>query len=472
VPLPVPQPLAPTSTDATTDYYTITEQVTNQNVIPGKTTPMWTYNGTWPGPLIRATSGRQVKIHVVNNLSVPTTLHNHGAHVLPSSDGSPVDTIPAGGSRDYVYPNNQSARTQWFHDHVKDVTGKQVYMGLEGLYEIADNQEKALNLPTGAYDVPLVFQDRKFNSDGTLNYTLSSSDIRDGLLGDTLFVNGVAQPYFKVEPRKYRLRLLNGSNARVYRLGFTDGRTFHQVATDAGLLARPRALDRLLLAPGERAEIVVEFESGEETVLRSFEPALDLGFPTERFMGGDDTFDIIALRAARQLRPSPPLPTRLDGAPAPVEAPAGARRRHFEFTGLQINHQTMEMTRVDEVVPAGATEIWEIERGDEWVHVFHVHGAVFHLLDINGEQPPAYTRGPKDTVYLHEFGTHRLAVRFDTLTDPMTPYMYHCHVLRHEDQGMMGQFTVVRPGTEASAPRTLYGNGGGDGGNGDATHHH
>src|SRR3954468_16951132 len=174
VALPVPKVMTPTSTDATTDYYTVTEQNANLSVIPGKTTPMWTYNGTWPGPLIRATSGRQVRIHVANNLTVPTTLHNHGAHVPPSSDGGPTDTFPTGTTKDYTYPNNQSARTQWFHDHAENETGRNVYMGLEGLYEITDAQEKSFGLPSGAYDVPLVFQDRKFNADGTLSYSPDS----------------------------------------------------------------------------------------------------------------------------------------------------------------------------------------------------------------------------------------------------------------------------------------------------------
>ncbi|MEU3341143.1 multicopper oxidase domain-containing protein [Streptomyces sp. NPDC006668] len=478
--LRVPGLLDPRPSADGSRHYTLTLAAGTSHLLPGKRTPTWGANGPYLAPTLRARRGDRVAVTVRNRLPEATTLHWHGMLLPAAMDGGPHQMIDPGADWHPAWTVHQPAATLWYHPHPHGSTGTHVYRGVAGMIILDDEHSRRAELPAeyGVDDVPLVIQDKNFHGDGTLDFTEtklaeSVAGVDNlGVLGDTILVNGTYDPYFTVTTRRVRLRLLNGSNARVYWLGLTDGRTFHQVATDAGLLARPRALDRLLLAPGERAEIVVEFEPGEETVLRSFEPALDLGFPTERFMGGDDTFDIIALRAARRLRPSPPLPTRLDGAAAPVEAPAGARRRHFEFTGLQINHQTMEMTRVDEVVPAGATEIWEIERGDEWVHVFHVHGAVFHLLDINGKQPPAYTRGPKDTVYLHEFGTHRLAVRFDTLTDPMTPYMYHCHVLRHEDQGMMGQFTVVRPGTEASAPRTLYGNGGGAGGNGDATHHH
>ncbi|WP_374213889.1 multicopper oxidase family protein [Streptomyces sp. A3M-1-3] len=296
----------------------------------------------------------------------------------------------------------------------------------------------------GVDDVPLVIQDKNFHDDGSLDFTettlsedLAAAD-NVGVLGDTILVNGTYDPHFKVTTQRVRFRLLNGSNARVYQLGFPDDRTFHLVAVDNGLLKRPQALTRLRLAPGERAEIVVAFKPGEEAVLRSFRPDLKVDFPSGRFSGGDDTFDIIALRAAKTLKESPELPTQVPGAPATIKVPKNPRTRRFRFSGTQINGRDMAMDRVDEVVPAGTTEIWEIERGDGQVHAFHIHGATFNVLEVLGEEPPVFMRGPKDTAYLPGTGTIRLAVQFDTLTDDERPYMYHCHILRHEDAGMMG----------------------------------
>ncbi|MFI1534027.1 multicopper oxidase family protein [Streptomyces anandii] len=477
--LRIPELLDPAPSADGRRHYRLTLAPGTSELLPGRRTPTWGANGPYLAPTLRARRGDRLAMTVRNRLPEATTLHWHGMLLPARMDGGPHQMIPTGADWRPSWTVHQSAATLWYHPHPHGSTGSHVYRGVAGMIILDDEHGDRAALPRtyGVDDVPLVIQDKNFHADGTLDFTetklaetVAGAD-NLGVLGDTILVNGTYDPYFRVTTRRVRLRLLNGSNARVYWLGFTDGRVFHQVATDAGLLERPRALHRLLLAPGERAEIVVEFAPGDETVLRGFEPSLHLGFPTERFMGGDDTFDIIALRAAPRLEPSPALPARVDGAPAPVAAPAGARRRHLEFTGLQINGRTMDMGRVDEVVPAGTTEIWEVERGDDWVHVFHVHGAVFHVLDIGGKQPPPYARGPKDTFYLHEFGTARLAVRFDTLTDPRAPYMYHCHVLRHEDEGMMGQFTVVEPGTEDRAPRTVpYGMPHGDPGG--ASHHH
>ncbi|MZD07780.1 multicopper oxidase domain-containing protein [Streptomyces sp. SID5785] len=444
-------------------HYRLTLAPGTSRLLPGRTTPTWGANGPYLAPTLRARRGDRVALTVRNRLPEATTLHWHGMLLPARMDGGPHQMIEAGRDWQPTWTVHQPAATLWYHPHPHGSTGTHVYRGVAGMIILDDEHSERAALPRtyGVDDVPLVIQDKNFHDDGSLDLTetklaesVAGAD-NLGVLGDTILVNGTYDPHFKVTTRRVRLRLLNGSNARMYWLGFTDGRTFHQVATDAGLLARPRPLERLLLAPGERAEIVVSFAPGDEAVLRSFEPDLGLGFPTERFMGGDDTFDIIALRAGHDLASSPALPTRIEGAAAPVEAPADARHRTLEFTGVQINGKTMDMTRVDEVIPAGATEVWEIERGDDWVHVLHVHGAVFHVLDINGSPPPAYARGPKDTFYLHEFGKAKIAIRFDTLTDPKAPYMYHCHVLRHEDDGMMGQFTVVAPGTEKQAPRTL-----------------
>jgi FtsP/CotA-like multicopper oxidase with cupredoxin domain len=394
---------------------------------------MWTYNDTWPGPLIKAQSGRQVKIHVVNNLATATTLHNHGAHVQPLSDGSPVDTIPAGGSRDYTYPNNESARTQWFHDHVKDVTGKQVYMGLEGLYEITDSQEKALNLPTGAYDVPLVLQDRKFNSDGTLAYAPSSSDVRDGLLGDTFFVNGAAQPYFKVEPRKYRLRLLNGSNARYYHVSLSNGQAMQQIANEAGLLSKPYPMTSIQLAPAERAEVVVDFSK----VTPGTSLTLDNGSGWNSSTGSLMRFDVGTATTGSD---TSVLPTAMR-AFTPIAASAVTVKRSFDIqqdrNGMwTFNGLMYDPNRIDANPALGATEEWTFSNRSGQDHPIHLH-------DINFQVVSGASAGPdtewKETINVPSWNSVTLRVTFPDYTGV---YMFHCHILEHEDNMLMGQFKV------------------------------
>lgn len=431
--------------------------------LPGLETPTWGVNGDYLAPTLRMRRGDQVAVSVHNALPEATTVHWHGMHLPAAYDGGPHQMIGAGSEWHPQWRVHQPACTLWYHPHPHGSTADHVYRGIAGMILLEDEHSADTGLPGdyGVDDFPVILQDKNFHDDGSLDFT--ETTLRDdiagaaniGILGDTMIVNGTYDPYIPVTTSRVRLRLLNGSNARVYRLGFPDDRSFHLVAVDNGLLRRPQAMTRLLLGPGERAEIVVEVEPGERAVLRSFAANLGFGFPTDRFMGGDDTFDILALKAEKELRPSPQLPVRFSGAAPPIEVPSGARTRRFDFVGVQINGKSMDLTRIDEVVPAGATEIWEVERGDTWIHAFHVHGATFNVLDINGKEAPVQVRGPKDTVFLPEFGTMRLAVAFDTLTDDSAPYMYHCHVLRHEDMGMMGQFLVVPPDEVDSAPRRI-----------------
>ncbi|MEV2255303.1 multicopper oxidase domain-containing protein [Streptomyces sp. NPDC050147] len=469
--LRVPELLDPKPSGDGRKQYTLKLAEGTSELLPGKKTKTWGANGPYLAPTIRARRGDKVSMTVHNGLPDATTLHWHGMHLPPAMDGGPHQMIERDGTWKPQWTVHQPACTLWYHPHPHGSTAGHVYRGIAGMIILDDEHSTGAPLPSryGVDDLPLVIQDKNFHDDGSLDFgessffdTIAGMDPL-GILGDTIIVNGTYDPYFHVTTTRVRLRLLNGSNARVYQLGFPDERTFHLVAAENGLLPRPRPLTRLQLGPGERAEIVVECKPGEQAVLRSFAPDLGIGFPTDRFHGGDDTFDILALRAAKTLRPSPALPTRFAGAPAPIKVPNDAKVRKFHFVGTQINGKSMDINRVDEVVAAGATEIWEIDRGDGTLHSFHVHGATFNVLDVDGEQPPEEARGPKDTVYLPESGKVRLAVRFDTLTDDRVPYMYHCHVLRHEDDGMMGQFLVVAPDAVDRAPRTIEGSHGGSG---------
>ncbi len=335
---------------------------------------------------------------------------------------------------------DQPAATTWYHPHPHGTTSQHVYRGLAGLFLLDDDHEVALPKTYGTDDIPLVIQDKKFTEDGRLDEDFGGTY---GLLGDQLLVNGTYDPHFQVTTTRVRFRVLNGSNAHVYHLGFADNRVFHVVASDAGLLARPAPVDRLRISPGERFEIVVGFAPGEQVLLKGFSG-------DEEIDRGD--YDILRLVAAAQLAPSAELPQVL----TPLAPPAvGATVRRFRLGGTNINGREMDMARIDEVIPAGAHEVWEVDN-ITFAHNFHIHDAVFRVLDVDGEEPPEHLRGPKDTVFSPGKTLTRLAVEFGNHVDPAMPYMYHCHILRHEDRGMMGQFVIVEPGTENSTPRELH----------------
>lgn len=254
-----------------------------------------------------------------------------------------------------------------------------------------------------------------------------------------------------VEHERVRLRLLNASNARSYDFGFADGRSFQLVGTDGGLLEAPVDVDRVPLSPGERAEVVVTFRAGEHVVLRSFARGSGAGFFSDRFSGNDDDFDVLQFRVADELEPSPEVPARLVDVER-LDPDDAETTRSFLLSGTRINDQNMDIGRIDFTVTAGTTEIWEVSNSAGMPHNFHVHGVQFQVLDIDGERPPARLGGWKDTVEIRNGETVRLIVRFGSYTDADMPYMFHCHVLSHEDGGMMGQFVVVAPGEPAGTP--------------------
>jgi FtsP/CotA-like multicopper oxidase with cupredoxin domain len=258
---------------------------------------------------------------------------------------------------------------------------------------------------------------------------------------------------FRVERDLVRLRILNASNGRVYNLGFDDDRSFELIGTDGGLLERPASLRRVQVSPGERAEIVVRVDPGERTVQRSDSPDIGLSFLQRRFSGGDDRFDLLELRAAATVAESPPVPGRLAANELPDPADA-VTPRTFELSGRsRINGERMDVGRIDTVVAVDTTEVWEITNGSGNPHNFHIHDVQFRVLDLDDDPPPPHLNGPKDTMFIPPGSTVRVAVRFADYTDPDIPHMYHCHVLAHEDAGMMGQFTVVEPDEINQAPR-------------------
>jgi len=272
-----------------------------------------------------------------------------------------------------------------------------------------------------------------------------------GRLGDEVLVNGTHDPHLEVGDTRVRLRLLNASTARIYDIGFADGREFSLVGTDGGLLEAPERMDRVQLSVGERVEIVVAVEPGENVVLRSFEPDPGTNAFEGRFAGADDSFDLLELRAARELDASPELPARLVARQGPEPGDAIGVRR-FALGNRDIDGVRMDMARIDEVVEVGDTEVWEVENTSGTPHNFHVHDVRFRILEYAGEPPPPALSGLKDTVYVPPGETVRFATAFEDYTDPAVPYMFHCHLLEHEDRGMMGQFIVVNRRRAGHAP--------------------
>lgn len=414
----------------------------------GRKTGTWGFNGDHLGPTLRAERGEKVRVRIHNGLDEASTVHWHGMHLPAKMDGGPHQMIEAGGRWSPHWTVDQPAATLWYHPHPHGATEQHVQRGLAGMFIVDDagSEQPALPKRYGIDDLPVIVQDVKFDGVDLDHGHGMMQNV--GFLGDRTMVNGTLSPYREVADELIRLRLLNASTARTYSFGFSDDRAFTLIGTDGGLLERPASLERIQLSPGERAEIVVRMRPGERTVLRSF-PQDNYGDAwQQRFNGGDDAFDVLQLRAAGRLRPSPELPSTLGRLEIP-DGKDAVRARHFDLKRSGINGRAMAMDRVDETVTRGTTETWTVRNSNGMPHNFHVHDVQFRVLEVNGEAPPPELRGPKDTVFLPNGATMRIAMRFDGPADPDTPYMYHCHLLYHEDEGMMGQFVVVEKGQRA-----------------------
>lgn len=426
--------------------------------LPGKRTPTAGVNGPFLGPTLRLRRGEAVDLVVRNELDETTTMHWHGMHVPPRMDGTPHQEIEPGESWTASFQVDQQAAPLWYHPHPHGNTGRHAYQGIAGFLLVDDDNSDALDLPKtyGVDDVPVVIQDRLFDDDGAFRYAVNQGAV----YGDTILVNGTWSPFLRVESRRIRFRLLNGSNARIYYIGFDDGRVFHQIATDSGFLEAPLPTDRVVLAPGERAEILVDFSDGAEAVLQSY-PEAGLLATIESFFGGVGTGNLHLLKVVPRPanRASHALPKRLNTI-SRMDAGDAARTRPMVLGGpvqggggggLPINGKVMDMARIDEVVRLGDIEIWEVINRGGQPHPFHVHLVQFQILDRNGQPPTGAELGWKDTVLALPDDVVRIIMRFERYSDPRIPYMYHCHIMEHEDNGMMGQFLVVEEPVQVGA---------------------
>ncbi|MEV5437253.1 multicopper oxidase domain-containing protein [Streptomyces sp. NPDC052682] len=430
--MPVPRTLAPASTTATADLYDLRMREADVEIVKGLTSRVRTYGGAFPGPTIKASSGREVVVRQYNDLTVDTAVHLHGAHVLSEHDGLPMDVIAPGSSRTYHYPNAQRAASLWYHDHAHHLEAENVYMGLHGLYLISDPEERKLPLPRGAYDVPLVIRDARIEADGTLRYTRPSDCPH-------MLVNGKERPYAKVAARKYRLRLYNACANRYLRLRFADGTPFTQIASDGGLLEQPLERDELLMLGGERIEVVVDFSrwgEGRSVVLENAG-----ALPTERP-------EVLRFDITRAGADPSQVPARLTTLP-PV--PQGTVEREFElrtFPAMTINGLTYDPDRVDVETTVGTSEIWTIRNVEAPLaappdfhvyHSFHTHLVYFRVLERNGRPAGARDQGLKDTVCLGPGETVKIAMTWGPYAGQ---YLYHCHQLGHSSGGQMGRIDV------------------------------
>lgn len=417
------------------------------------------------GPTVRLYKGETTRITFDNQLSVPTTVHGHGLHIDGKVDGGPQNQLAAGETRVKALPIVQQAGLSWYHPHFMSKTAEQVHAGLAGLYIIEDANSLALPLPKnyGVDDIPLVVQDRTFVNKKMKPYAVTKEDIKRGLREDTLIVNGTIDPVKKVPAGWVRLRLLNGSNARFYRFYFANNVGFYKIATEGGFLNKPVAMKSLVMAPGERNEIMINTaDLTQAKLMAEFLPA-DPGISSwlnGLFSSKKASQTALTLNVDKSLPALGKLPDTLNNIAfyTPAEK-ANAPERQFKLQmkpGMAkmknipngqlmtniftINGQPMDMNVINAQVKKGQLELWTV-RGQRMPHPFHVHGTSFQVISQNGKPVAEADRGWKDTVVVTGKPT-QLLVRFNQTATKDYPYMYHCHILEHEDAGMMGQFTV------------------------------
>ena len=429
LPLRVPEVLDPVERTRSQDRYRVVMRTAEAEILPGERTPVWGYQGSYPGPTIVARRGRRVVVTHINRLPDPTSVHLHGGKVRAASDGHPLDLIAPGSRYRYRYPNRQRPATYWYHDHADRMTGRHVYMGLAGFYLVRDPAERSLGLPRGRYDVPLVVQDRTFNDDGSLWFPEGETQ---QVVGDTVVVNGVAQPFFEVKARKYRFRLLNGANSTPFEFALANGDPLIQIATDAGLMPNPVARESVLLFPAERADVVIDFsgyEVGTSVVLRNL-------------AGSGTTSEVMRFDVVGEAEDRSRVPSTLRRLP-PLHPPDRTRSFRLSFDSARelwtFNGAAFDPKRIDARPRIGETEVWRFVNESGLAHPIHLHEVSFQILDRNGRQPPPWEVGLKDTVVVHPGETVRISITFRGY--PGT-YVFHCHNLQHEDHGMMAQFEL------------------------------
>jgi FtsP/CotA-like multicopper oxidase with cupredoxin domain len=479
VPLPLPSVLAPVSTSGGADRYEITQREATAEILPGVRTPLWTYGGTFPGPTIESRRGRPITVTHRNDLPVPTVVHLHGGRTPAESDGYPTDLVlpegwPEAGmhtghgmqgmgrgmhdpravatrlTRDYTFPLDQRPALLWYHDHRMDFTAPAIWRGLAGLQIVRDDAEDSLGLPAGRRELPLMIADRAFAADGGLIYPALDPSLRErpgvrepylaGVLGDVILVNGAPWPVHEVDAVRYRLRILNASNARHYELEAVgdDGRRLDlvQIGADQGLLATPIIHRLLPIAPAERHDVIIDF-SGVPVGSR---------VRVVNRLGSGPTRDVMAFRIARKATDDSRIPRVLSTDLPTWRRSDAVRVRDFSFRagrmhgghGWLIGGLPFDPARSDVTVPFGDVEVWRLIADVH--HPVHLHLVGFRVLSRSGRPPLPHDAGLKDTVSLRPGESVEIITRFDGYRGR---YLFHCHNAEHEDMGMMANLDII-----------------------------
>ena len=490
--LPIPALATPTSGTAggIASYTMRVREVSQQLHSQLPVTRVWGYGSTatgatYPGPTLLASTGNPVTVTWVNDLRdaqgnlrtthyLPVDLcmkgpdvegstarivtHLHGGHVPATVDGYPESTLLPGEQTTYVYPNNQAAGTLWYHDHAMGITRLNVIMGMAGFYLLTDPVEAALGLPSGQYEIGLAIQDRAFNTDGSFRYPAAWDE---HFFGDKILVNGKVWPYLDVKRGKYRFRMLNGSTSRVYTLTLSNGAPFWVIGNDLGLLPRPLRRASLTLTPGERMDVVIDFQpyaNGTQIILENSAPAPYPGSPGVGVIPNVMKFVVVNGGGTH----TAPLPGTLR-AVTPIPESEAARTRTLELfkvpdecTGQRWSINGLRFDDITEFPALGSTEIWSWVNRSGYVHPMHMHLVQFQVLDrqpfviVDGAiqttgprvAPDSSEAGWKDTTPVRPLEIVRVICRFE---DYLGKYPYHCHILEHEEHEMMRQFQVVSP---------------------------
>ena len=454
---------------------TISGTIFNLNVLdtskvfyPGFTTKTYGINSKYLGPTLFLNKGDSVSLQVNNQLTDTTTIHWHGLHVAAMNDGGPHNFILPNSIWNPKFKVRDQAAMYWYHPHLHMKTNKHVSLGAAGLIIVRDSVEKSLNIPRkyGIDDFPLVIQSKCFDTNKQIIFGNASDSV--------ILVNGTLNPYLPIPAQVVRLRILNASPERVYNLGLQGNLTFYQIGTDGGLLDAPVALSRLRLAPGERAEILVDFSGkmGQTINLMSFaselpsaiygasQPGMGAGqtIPgyTSNSLNGTNIKIISFSVTAQSTSPIVTIPSSLT-INSPYNTASANAFKNLTFTPVNmgptaiqgpflINNTSFDMDVINYTIPFNNIEIWTLTNQTPIAHPFHIHDVQFYITEINGAAPPANMKGRKDVVLVPGGGqTVKFITKFETFCDSMAPYMYHCHMLTHEDDGMMGQFVVKCP---------------------------
>lgn len=426
-------------------------------------------NGSLLGPTLILQRGNTVSITVDNQLPDTTTIHWHGMHVAPQNDGGPHSIILPDEIWTPSFEIMDQAGINWYHPHLHMKTGEHVSKGIAGLIIVKDDEEAALELPRtyGVDDFPIILQTKGFDADGQIIFHTN--------LDTSVMVNGTVKPFVEFPAQVVRMRVLNGSSQRVMELGFSDNRTFQIIGTDGGLLEDPVGLERYRIAPGQRADILVDLSAslGDNIQLMSYASELPnaiygatqpgmgagmtgslIGYSSNPLNGSDYEFMDITVGAAT-VDPILTIPATLISHSPPIEGTEDISRT-LTFTQtvmgdlngpFKINGATFDMDVLNYTVPLDNIEIWTLTNQTPIAHPFHIHDVQFYILEINGSSPPPELSGLNDVVLVPgAMGSVKFIAQFNDFANDTIPYMYHCHMLPHEDMGMMGQF-IVSAGT-------------------------